>query len=75
MGRSAGADEVDEAGVALCLCEEEVCAGLLRSGKEHDPDERRVLRDLEGGARVSTMSGFNVTGGGNGREGGVGPRT
>lgn len=54
--RGAGTDEVDEAGVALGLGEEEVGAGVLGSGKEHDPDERRVLRDLE--ERASVHVGF-----------------
>ena len=47
-------DKLDETGVALCFCEEEVRADELGSGIEDDTPERRVLRDLSKGNKNRT---------------------
>ena len=39
-------DKLDETGVALCFCEEEVCAGLLWGRGDDDAGEGGVLGDL-----------------------------
>ena len=51
--RRASAEEVDETGVALGLCEEEVGAGELGGRGEDDACEGGVLGDLLGWDKVS----------------------